>query len=92
MLTGAGFRNYALLTHAPRQQNLAHAVVNLVGTSVTELIALEVNLGAAQMRGQAGGKIKWAGPTDIVLEIAVELGLEGWIGLRRSVGVLDLEN
>ncbi len=83
VLAGAGLGDDALLAHAPRQHDLAEHVVHLVRAGVVELLALEVDLGAAEMLGEALGEIERRGPADIVLEIAVHLGLEGRIGLGR---------
>ena len=45
---GAGLGDDALLAHAPRQQNLAEHVVDLVRAGVIELLALEIDFGAAE--------------------------------------------
>ena len=55
VLTSAGFRDDAGFAHPPGQQDLAHGVVDLVRAGVVELISLEINLGAAQIFGQALG-------------------------------------
>src|SRR5512142_3419440 len=44
------------------------------------------------MLGQAFGEIQRRGPSDIVLEIAVHLGLEGRIGLGLGVGLFQIED
>ena len=64
MLTGARLGDDALLAHAPRQEDLAKAVVHLVGAGVVQLLALEIDLGAAEMLGQPLGEIErdWDGP------------------------------
>ena len=69
VLTGAGFGDDAGLAHAPRQQDLAHAIVDLVRAGVVELVALEIDLRAAQMLGQPFGEIERARAADIMLEI-----------------------
>ena len=83
MLAGAGLGDDAPLAHAPGQQDLAHAVVDLVRAGVVELVALEIDLGAAEMRGQPLGEIERARPADIMLQIVVELRLEGGIAPAR---------
>jgi hypothetical protein len=65
------------------------AVVDLVRAGVVELLALEIDLGAAEMLGQPLGEIERARPADIVLQIAVQLGLERRIGLGRGVGLFQ---
>ena len=47
VLAGAGLGDDARLAHAHGQQDLAEAVVDLVAAGVIELVALEVDLGAA---------------------------------------------
>ena len=92
MLAGAGLGDDARLAHAPGQQDLAHHIVDLVRAGVIELVALEVDLGAAQMLGQPLGEIERARPADIMFEEAVELGLEGGIGFRVLIGLLEFED
>ena len=65
-------------------------VVDLVRAGVVQLVALEIDLGAAEMLGQALGEIERAGPADIMFEEAVELGLEARVGLGVLVGLLEL--
>gem|GEM_PF-2562505 len=72
---GAGLGDDALLAHAPRQEDLADAVVDLVRAGVVQLFALEVDLRAAAMLGQAFGEIQRGRATDVVaLEVGELLG------------------
>ena len=57
VLAGAGLGDDAALAHAARQQDLAQHVVDLVRAGVVELVALEIELGAAEMPGQPLGEI-----------------------------------
>ena len=59
---------------------------------MVELVALEIDLGAAEMLGQPLGEIERARPPDIVGEQIVELGLEGRIGLGVGIGLLQVED
>jgi hypothetical protein len=71
--------------HAPRQQDLADAVVDLVRAGVVQLFALEVDLGAAAELGQAFSEIQRAWASDVV---ALEVGqffVESRINLGRFV-------
>ena len=76
VLAGAGLGDDAGLAHAPGQQDLAHAGVDLVRAGVVQLVALEVDLGAAEMPGQPLGEPQRAGPADVVLQVVVQLRLE----------------
>ncbi len=48
----------ARLAHALGQHDLAKHVVHLVRAGVIEVLALEINLGAAKVRGHPLGKIE----------------------------------
>ena len=67
MLPGPGLGDDARLAHAPRQQGLADAVVDLVGPGVIEVLALEEDAGPAGLLGQPFGEIERRGPADVVL-------------------------
>ena len=60
VLAGAGLGDDPGLAHAPGEQDLAQAVVDLVRAGVVQLVALEVDLGAAEMLGQPLGEIERA--------------------------------
>ena len=92
MLAGAGLGDDALLAHAARDHDLAEHVVDLVRAGVIQLLALEIDLCAAEMLGQPLGEIKRRRPADIVLEIAVHLGLERRIGLGVGIGLFQIED
>ena len=92
VLAGAGLGDDALLAHAARDHDLAEHVVDLVRAGVIELLALEIDLCAAEMLGQALGEIKRRRPADIVLEVAVHLGLERRIGLGVGIGLFQIED
>ncbi len=68
---GAGLGDDALLAHTPGQQDLADAVVDLVRAGVVEVFALEEDLRAAAVLGQALGEVQRAGAADVV---ALEVG------------------
>ncbi len=57
VLSGTGLGDDPALAHAPRQQGLAEHVVDLVRAGMVELVALEIELGAAEMAGQPLGEI-----------------------------------
>ena len=70
MHAGAGLGDDARLAHALGQHDLAEHVVHLVRAGVIEVLALEVDLGAAEMRGQPLGEIERRRPADVVLRDA----------------------
>ena len=90
VLAGAGLGDDPGLAHAHGQEDLAHAVVDLVRARVVELLALEVDLRAPEFLGQALGEVHGARPADIVLEIAIQLGVEGRIGHGKPESGLQL--
>ena len=57
-----------------------------------ELVALEIDLRAAEMPRQPLGEEERARASHIVLEIVVEFLLERGIGLGRRVGGFELED
>ena len=64
VLARAGFGDDARLAHAPGHQDLAHGVVDFVRAGVVKVLALEINFRAAEVLGEAFGKIKRRGPPD----------------------------
>jgi hypothetical protein len=66
MLPGAGLRDNPRLAHPPGQQNLPHAVVDLMRPGMVQLIALEVDFGAAQLARQPLGEPHRTRPPDIM--------------------------
>ena len=83
---GAGLGDDALLAHAPGQQDLADAVVDLVRAGVVQLLALQIDLRAAEVLGQALGVVQRTGTADVV---ALEVG-EFFEERRIGLGLLVL--
>src|SRR6185369_4399377 len=92
VLAGAGLGDDALLAHAARDHDLAEHVVDLVRAGVVQLLALEIDFRAAEVLGQALGEIQRRRPADIVLEVAVHLGLERRIGLGVGISLFQVED
>jgi autotransporter-associated beta strand protein len=90
VLAGAGFGDDAFFAEAFGEQDLAEGVVDLVGAGVEQVLALEVDFGAAEFFGPAFGEIERGRAADVVVQQVVELGLErgivfgGALGRRRS--------
>ena len=64
VLAGAGLGDDARLAHAPGEQDLADGVVDLVRAGVDQILALEINLRAAEFLGQAFGEVQRRGAAD----------------------------
>ena len=92
MLARAGLGDDAGLAHAPREQDLAQAIVDLVRAGVIEVFALEIDFRAAEMLGQALGEIERAFAADIMRQQPVQFGLEGRILLGRLIGLLQIDS
>jgi hypothetical protein len=58
---------------------------------MVELVAFEIELGAAEMAGQPLGEIKRTRPADIILQVVIELSLKTRIISRRVIGRFDRE-
>ena len=92
MLAGARLGDDARLAHAAGEQDLAQHIVDLVRAGMVELVALEVDLRAAEMLGHPLGEIERARPPDIMLQEIVELGLEARVRFGVLVGLLQRED
>ena len=90
MLAGPGFRDDARLAHAPREQRLADRVVDLVRAGVVQVLALQVDLRAAQHLAPAARVIHRARPADEVGQLALEFGDELRIRAVAVVGRAQL--
>ena len=89
MLSRPGLGDDAGLAHALGQERLPHHLVALMGAAVHEILALEEDAGIPVTRevvqlGDGGG------PPQVAGEELVQLGGEGWVGLRLDEGVLEL--
>ena len=86
VLAGSGFGDDAVLAHAAREKGLADAVVDFVGSGVEEVFALEVDAGAAEVLREAFGVGERRGASGVGVEEMRELGVEGFVFARGSVG------
>jgi hypothetical protein len=75
-----------------RRATMAEHVVDLVRAGVVQLLALEIDFGAAEMIGQALGEIERRRPADVIPEVAVHFRLERRIGLGGGVSLLQVED
>ena len=90
VLTRAGFGNDARLAHALGQHGLADGVVDLVGTGVVQVFALQVNLRTTHFTAHAGSMVNGRGATDKMRQFRFELGDEGGVVLVLGVGIFQL--
>ncbi len=91
MLPRAGLGDDPLLAHPLRQQSLAQRVVDLVRPGVQQVLALQVDLRAAQFLGQPLGKVERSRPPRKVPQQVIQLRLEFRVRLRQLVLVLQLQ-
>src|SRR5205814_244511 len=66
----------ARLAHPLAQERLTDAVVDFVGPGVVEVLALEIDAGAAGLLGETLREVELRRPTDIIAQVVVELLLE----------------
>ena len=92
MLARAGFRNDPRLAHATGEDDLAQHVVDLVRAGMVQLVALEIDLGAAKAFGEPFGIVERAGATHVVGPEIVHLVPEALVGLGMLVLRLEFED
>ena len=80
VLSRARLGDHARLAHSPREQRLADRVVDLVRARVIEVLALQVDLRAAEQFAPAPRVVDRARAADEVRELVLELGDE--LGIR----------
>ncbi len=90
VLAGAGLGDDAVLAQALGQQPLADGVVDLVSAGVGEVLALEVDLGAAELPRQVLGEVERRRPAGEVAQHSSQLSVERRVSLRLVVGALEL--
>ena len=76
VLTGAGLRDNTGLAHLLGEQALCQRVVDFVGTGMIEILALEINLCAAQILGHLVCIVQQGRTADIVFEQLIQLRME----------------
>ena len=89
VLAGSRLGDDALFAHAEGEQRLADGVVDLVGAGVEQVLALEPDLRAAAVFGEALGEHEIRRPAGELAEGVVEVALELRVGLRLAVGGVE---
>ena len=92
VLARAGFGDDALFAHAPRKNDLAQHVVDLMRAGVVQLVAFHIHLGTAQMFGQPFGKIERAWPANVIGPQIIHLGPETVVSLGLFILGFQLQN
>ena len=90
MLASPGLRDDPPLAHPQRQEALAERVVDLMGTGVTQVFPLEVDLRTARQFREAASKEQGGGAADERREEPVEFIMERRIGHRLRIRLLEL--
>src|SRR3954454_7652576 len=90
MLTRTGLGNDAALAHALRQQCLANAVVDLVRAGMEQVLALQIDLRAAKVLGQAASKKQRRGPSGKLLQQVLQALTEAPVLACVLIGALQL--
>ena len=88
MLSRPGLRDDALFAHPLGQQGLAERVVDLVGSGVVEVLALQIDAGPAGFLREPCGEVEARRPADVVVQDAAELGYVDnrgkWVNIAKS--------
>ena len=90
MLAGAGFGDDAAFAHAPGQQHLAQAVVDLVRAGVEQVLAFEKDARAAQVFAQTLGFVQRRRTAGVVVQQVVEFGLKSGVLAGGVIGLFEL--
>ncbi len=91
MLSRARLGRDARLVHAHGEQSLAERVVHLVRAGVAEILALHINLRAAEFCGEILAQVKRRRASDELARTILQLGAKFWIAAGLLVGALELE-
>ena len=91
MLARAGLGDHPPLAHPLGEERLAEDVVDLVGAGVTEVLALQVDPGAAGLLAEARREVERGGPPGVVPEEPGEARLERGVAPRPGVRALELD-
>ena len=89
VLPRAGLGDDPPLAHAPGEQRLAQCVVDLVRAGMRQILALEVDLRAAQVGRQPPRMGQCRGPADIGAQQIAQLGLECGVAAQGKVRSLQ---
>ena len=85
MLARARFGDDSRLAHAPRQQYLADAIVNLVGARMEQIFALKINASAAAVLSQTFREEQRSRTASVIAKQVVEFVLKSVIRARGLI-------
>ena len=89
MLSRPGLRDDALFAHPLGQQGLAERVVDLVRSGMRQVLALQVNLRAAEILAEARRMIEGRGPANVLMEQVAKTILKSLVALSVCVGTIQ---
>ena len=90
MLAGAGFCDDAMFAHAPGQQRLSDAVVDLVRPGVQQVFPLQIDPRAAKLLGEPLGQEQRCRTPREIGQQAVEFVAKCLVFARHRIGSLEL--
>ena len=90
MLTCSGLRDYTGLAHLLRKESLTEYVVYLVRTGVVQILALEVDLRAAEILCHLLSVVEQGRSAGVLAQQGVQLVVELLVVLVEFVSVLKL--
>ena len=80
------------LPHSLGQKRLSQHIVDLVGSGVVQVLALEIDFGAPQVRRHAFGKVQTGGPPGVFAEQFGEVPVKVRVLPVATVGLLQLND
>lgn len=89
VLPGSSLGDDAFLAKPASEKDLPHGIVDLVGSSVVQVFALEPDSRASDVLGQSFSEVQPRRPVHVDVVAAV-LGFEGGVGPRMPMSCLEL--
>jgi len=90
MLAGTGLSDDPFLAHALAQERLAHDIVELVGTAVAEVLALQVDPRPAASLGEPASEVQRRRASAVMVHVITQFRLEGAVPLHCFILSLQL--
>mmetsp|Transcript_40914 Transcript_40914/g.128824 ORF Transcript_40914/g.128824 Transcript_40914/m.128824 type:complete len:209 (+) Transcript_40914:1035-1661(+) len=90
MLSCSGLTDDPFLAQTLGEESLSQSVVDLVGSSVSEALALEPNLSSSHLLSEVLGEVEGGGSSDVLSAISVDLLEELWVIDGLVVALLEI--